>query len=109
MEDAGVLSPTGNNVNPAAPRNINPTAPVAVPPLQNQYNLRPQQGRSYSRWYRDNKQVDEANFFQTTGIPGVLKEVGKVHIPKTVVLDLIAHQIMLIMPQRLQQERLTSL
>jgi len=101
-EEVGNVNPHAGNdlVGNAAvgpPAEIDAVAPVvALQPPQHNYNLRPRQGRDYSHCYGNDEQVDEANFFQTARIPGLLDGADRVHIPETFDTDLIAHCIMII-------------
>mmetsp|Transcript_20024 Transcript_20024/g.42020 ORF Transcript_20024/g.42020 Transcript_20024/m.42020 type:complete len:294 (+) Transcript_20024:528-1409(+) len=98
-EEVGTVNPhTGNDLGENAVGG--PPAAVApvetVQPPQHNYNIHPRQGRNYSHCYGDDEQVDEANFFQTARIPGVLYGANSVHVPEAFNTDLIAHHIMII-------------
>ncbi len=70
----------------------------AVP--QHGYNLHPCQGRDYSHRYGADKQVDEASFFQSAGIPGVDGRSEYPMVPNGVDTDMMAHRIMIIIASK---------
>ena len=75
-------------------RDIHVDDPPVAP--THRYNLRPRRVRDYSHRYGADVHIDEASFFQTAGIPGVMDETESVEVPCAVDTDIIAHRVLLI-------------
>ena len=82
--------------------NVPGDEPQVAPPPQptHHYNLHPRRQRDYSHCYGADQVVEEANFFQRAGIPGVDDQVTDFDVPASVDTDVVAHRILLIIAHK---------